>query len=120
MRTEDEILKTCHTIAVVGLSPDPSRPSHRVAQYMMQCGYNIIPVNPMCKDIIGVVSYPKLTDIPCPIEVVDVFRRSEEAPAIVEDAIKIKAKAVWLQEGVIHEEAAKKAKAAGLLFVEDE
>ena len=120
MTTEEEILKTCHTIAVVGLSPDPSRPSYRVAQYMLRSGYNIIPVNPMCKEVLGLVCYPKLTDVPCPVDAVDVFRRSEEAPAIVEDAIKIKAKAVWLQEGVLHEEAAKKAKEAGLLFVEDE
>jgi predicted CoA-binding protein len=119
MSTEEKILKTCHTIAVVGLSDNPSRPSYNVARYMLDSGYTIIPVNPMCKEVFGLVSYPKLTDIPCPVDAVDVFRRSEEVPAIVDDAIKIEAKAVWLQEGIVHEKAGKKAKEAGLLFVED-
>ncbi len=119
MSTEEEILKTCHTIAVVGLSDNPSRPSNSATKYMMRAGYDIILVNPMVKEVFGLVSYPRLTDIPCPVDVVDVFRRSEEVPPIVEDAIKIKAKAVWLQEGVMHEEAGKRARAAGLMFVED-
>jgi predicted CoA-binding protein len=119
MSTEAEILKTCHTIAVVGLSPDPARPSYAVARYMKRAGYCIIPVNPAVKEVLGEVCYPDLASIPVPVDVVDVFRRSENVPPIVENAIKIKAKAVWLQEGVVSEEAARRAKAAGLLFVED-
>jgi predicted CoA-binding protein len=119
MRTEDEILKTCHIIAVVGLSPDPNRPSNRVSAYMMSCGYKIIPVNPTCKEVLGLVSYAKLSDIPVPVDAVNVFRRSEEVPAIIDDAIQIKAKAVWLQEDIKSKDEGKKAKEAGLLFVED-
>jgi predicted CoA-binding protein len=120
VNTIEEILRTCHTIAVVGLSPDPDRTSYRVADYMRQAGYNIIPVNPMCKEVFGNVSYPKLTDIPVPVDAVNVFRRPEEVPAIVADAIKIKAKAIWLQEGITSEEGRKMARAAGLLFVADQ
>ncbi len=119
MSVEAEILKMSHTIAVVGLSPDPGRPSNRVAQYLIRAGYRVIPVNPMVKEVLGMVSYPSLTAVPEPVDMVDVFRRSEEALPIIEDAIKIKAKAVWLQEGVFSEEGAKRAKAAGLLFTED-
>ena len=120
MNTEAEILKIGKNIAVVGISPDPGRPSHQVSRYMRQCGYNIIHVNPMCKEVFGLVCYPKLSDVPAPVDIVNVFRRSEEAPAIVEDAVKIKAKAVWLQEGVVSDAARKRAEEAGLLFIEDE
>lgn len=119
MSTKSQILETGHTIAVVGLSPDPARPSHAVARYMKRAGYCIIPVNPAVKEVLGEVCYPDLASIPVPVDVVDVFRRSEHVPPIVDEAIKIKAKAVWLQEGVINEEATERAKAAGLLFVED-
>ena len=119
MRTEEQILKECHTIAVVGISPDPERPSHHVAQYMKRAGYKIIPVNPNVKEVLGEICYPSLSDVPGPVEIVDVFRRSDAVVPIIDEAIKKKAKAVWLQEGVISEEAKKKAKAAGLDYVED-
>jgi predicted CoA-binding protein len=119
MSTEAEILKTYHTIAVVGLSPNPERPSNHVAKYMMRAGYKIIPVNPTVKEVLGMTSYPSLSAVPEPVEIVDVFRRSEEVLPVIDEAIKIKAKAIWLQEGVMSEEAAKRVKAAGLLFVED-
>jgi predicted CoA-binding protein len=104
---------------VVGLSPDEGRPSHGVARYLKEHGYHIIPVNPGAKEILGEVCYPDLSSIPEPVETVDIFRRSETVPPIVEEAIKIKAKAVWLQEGVINEAAAKRAREAGLLVVMD-
>jgi len=119
MSNETEILKKCHTIAVVGLSPDPDRPSHSVARYLKKAGYRIIPVNPAVKEVLGEVCYAHLSDIPEPVDVVDVFRRSSEVKPVVEAAIKIKAKAVWLQEGVIDEAAAKKAREAGLQVVMD-
>ncbi len=118
MSTEAEILKF-RTVAVVGLSPDPDRPSYRVARSLQKHGYRIIPVNPNVKEVLGEVSYPDLTSIPEPVETVNIFRRSEAVPPIVEEAIKIKAKAVWMQEGVINESAAKRAREAGLLVVMD-
>ena len=119
MSTEKEILKSSRTIAVVGLSPKPDRPSYRVAGYLQKQGYKIIPVNPTTKEILGEPSYPDLSSIPEPVDVVDIFRRPEEMPAIVEEAIKKGVKAVWMQEGVINEEAATRAKDAGLLVVMD-
>lgn len=119
MRTEEQILKECHTIAVVGLSPNPERPSHHVAQFMMRAGYKIIPVNPMVKEVLGQVCYPSLLDIPEPVEVVDVFRRSEVVLPIIDQAIKKGARAIWLQEGVESDEAEKRAREAGMLFVQD-
>lgn len=106
-------------MAVVGLSPKPERPSYRVASYLAEHGYNIIPVNPNVPQILGKTSYPNLSSIPETVEVVDIFRRSEEVMPIVEEAIEIGAKAVWLQEGIINEEAAAKAREAGLLVVMD-
>jgi predicted CoA-binding protein len=119
MSTEQDILKSSKVIAVVGLSPDPERPSNRVASYLKEHGYTIIPVNPKEEKILDEVSYSDITSIPIPVDVVDIFRRSEEVPAIVEDAIKIKTKAVWMQEGVINKEAAAHAREAGLLVVMD-
>lgn len=119
MGTEQDILKFSKVIAVVGLSPDPERPSYRVASYLKEQGYTIIPVNPTADKILGEVSYPDITSIPVSVDVVDIFRRSEEVPDIVEDAIKIKAKAVWMQEGVINKKAAACAREAGLLVVMD-
>ena len=119
MSTEEKILKSSRIIAVVGLSPKPDRPSYRVASYLKEQGYRIIPVNPQEKEMLGEPSYPDLGSIPEPVDVVDIFRRSEEVPAIVEEAIKIGAKAVWMQEGVINEKAAAKAREAGLLVVMD-
>ena len=119
MSTEAEILNSSRVIAVVGLTPKPDRPSYRVASYLKENGYKIVPVNPGAREILGELSYPDLSSIPEPVDVVDIFRRSEEVPAIVEKAIKIKAKAVWMQEGVINEEAAARAREEGLLVVMD-
>ena len=105
------------TIAVVGMSPKPERPSHYVAMYLIENGYEVIPVNPGHKKIAGITSYPSLLDIPKKVDVVDVFRRPEHVLLIVEAAIEIGAKALWLQDGVIHEEAADLAEKAGLLVV---
>ncbi len=106
-------------VAVVGLSSDPSRPSYGVANYLKRHGYQIIPVNPGEKEILGEQSYASLSDIPEPPEVVDVFRRSEYVADIVDEAIKAGAKAIWLQLGVIDEASARKAREAGLLVVMD-
>jgi len=119
MSTEEEILSSSQVVAVVGLSPKPNRPSYRVASYLKEQGYKIIPVNPKVKEILGETCYPDLASIPELIDVVDIFRRSEETPAIVEEAIRIRAKAVWMQEGVISEQAAARAREAGLLVVLD-
>jgi uncharacterized protein len=114
-----EILNNSRTIAVVGLSANPERPSHIVATYLKDKGYKVIPVNPGEKTILGETSYPDLASVPVKIDVVDIFRRSEDVPPIVRDAIKISAKTVWMQEGVINEEAAGEAKKAGLKVVMD-
>jgi len=119
MSTAEEILNFSRVIAVVGLSPKPDRPSYGVASYLKENGYKIIPVNPEVGEILGEVCYPDLSSIPEPVDVVDIFRRSEKVPAIVEEAIKIAAKAVWMQEGVINEPAAARAGEAGLLVVMD-
>jgi predicted CoA-binding protein len=119
MNTEETILKSSRVIAMVGLSSNPDRPSNGVACYLKEQGYKIIPVNPLENSVLGEVCYPDLESVPEPIDVVDIFRRSEYVPPIVEEAIKIKAKAVWMQEGVVNEPAAKKAREAGLLVVMD-
>lgn len=115
-----KILKESKTIAIVGLSPEPGRPSHRVAAYLKgKGGYKIIPVNPAVQSVLGEKSYPDLKAIPVKVDVVDIFRRPEFVQQIVEDAIKIGAKAVWMQEGIVHEEAARRARGAGLVVVMD-
>ena len=119
MSIEEDILSESKTIAVVGLSPKTNRPSHEVAEYLQQQGYKIIPVNPRATEILGEKSYPDLTSISVKVDLVDVFRRSEDIPPIVEEAIRIGAKAVWIQEGIISEEAAARAMNAGLLVVMD-
>ena len=119
MSTEEQILNFSRVVAVVGLSPDPDRPSYNVARYLKQNGYKVIPVNPFAGEILGEVCYPDLGSIPEPVDVVDVFRRSKVVAGIVEEAIKIGAKAVWMQEGVINEKAAAQAREAGLLVVMD-
>ncbi len=119
MSTEEEILNSSRVVAVVGLSEKADRPSYIVASYLKQNGYKIIPVNPKAGEILGEVCYPDLGSIPEPVDVVDIFRRAEEVPAIVEEVIKMGAKAVWMQEGVINEQAAARAKEAGLLVVMD-
>jgi uncharacterized protein len=114
-----KILKQTRTIAVVGLSSDPSRPSYSVSSYMQSNGYRIIPVNPNESEVLGEKSYSSLTEVPVSIDLVDIFRRSEEAGAHVDEAISVGAQAVWLQEGVIDDDAASKAQSAGLDVVMD-
>jgi uncharacterized protein len=114
-----KILEDCRTIAVVGLSSNPGRASNGVAGYMKRNGYRVIPVNPNEEQVFGEKSYPSLADVPFEVDLVDVFRRSEEAGRVVDEAIEIGAKAVWLQDGVIDHAAAKRAHDAGLLVVMD-
>ncbi len=111
------ILKETHVIAVVGLSPKPERPSYGVSAYMQQQGYQIIPVNPGQKEILGEKVYPSLLDIPTPIDMVNIFREPNAVPEIVDQAIAKKAKVIWMQEGIVHNEAADKARDAGLKVV---
>jgi hypothetical protein len=117
--TIKEMLETYHTIAVVGLSSRPHRASHGVSRYMQRQGYRIIPVNPMETEVLGERAYPSLDDVPETFEIVDIFRRPEFVPDIVEAAIRRKAKVIWMQQGVIHEAAAERARAAGLEVVMD-
>jgi predicted CoA-binding protein len=105
------------TIVVIGFSPKPERPSHYVAMYLKENGYTIIPVNPGHNEIAGITCYPDLKSIPKSIDVVDIFRRSEFIPSIVDSAISMGVKAIWMQDHVIHEEAAQKAEDAGLMVV---
>jgi len=114
-----DILEQYHNLVVVGLSAKPSRPSNGVSAYMKARGYRIVPVNPNEKSILGERAYPSLEDVPIPIEVIVVFRRPEHVPEIVEIAIRKGAKAIWLQEGVVHEAAARHAREAGLEVVQD-
>ena len=115
----DAILRSCRTIAVVGLSSRRFRPSYGVAEYMQKAGYRIIPVNPNESEVLGEKCYPDLDSVPGSIDIVDIFRRSECVPEIVEAAIRKGATAVWMQEGVIHEQAARRAEAAGLTVFMD-
>jgi len=119
MSLEADILNKYRNVAVVGASSNPERPSHRVVSYLMKHGYHVMPVNPNEQKILGKTSYPNLSSIPEKVEVVDIFRRPEDVMPIVDEAIKIGAKVVWMQEGVINEEAAAKAGEAGLLVVMD-
>lgn len=115
----ERILREARTVAVVGLSPRPERPSYGVASYLQQQGYRIIPVNPTVDQVLGERSYPDLKSVPERIDVVDIFRRSEEVPAVVEEAIQVGARVIWMQEGVINEAAAARAREAGLEVVMD-
>jgi len=117
--TIQRIIDACRTIAVVGLSSDPSRPSNSVSSYMIRQGYNVIPVNPNETEVFGKKSYRNLAAVPEGVQLVNIFRRSEEAGTAVDQAIAVGAKAVWLQEGVIDREAAQRASEAGLLVVID-
>ena len=117
--TIPELLRTSRTIAVVGLSSKRFRASYGVTEYMQSNGFRIIPVNPLETTVLGERSYPNLDAVPDRVDIVDIFRRSEFVPEIVEAAIRIGARAVWMQEGVIHEAAAKRARAAGLMVVMD-
>jgi uncharacterized protein len=114
-----EILRKYKTIAVVGLSSDPMRPSHGVAEYLQRAGYRTIPVNPNETKVLGEKSYARLEDVPEKIEIVDVFRRPEEVGPAADGAIRVGAKVLWLQLGVLNERAAEKARAAGLTVVMD-
>lgn len=114
-----KILKEYKTIAVVGLSPKEGRPSHQVAKYLKSRGYKIIPVNPNATEIFGKKCYPDLKSIPERIDIVDIFRRSEDVPPIVDEAIAIGIRVVWMQEGIINDEAAERARKAGLEVVMD-
>lgn len=114
-----EILKKYKTIAVVGLSSNPGRPSYGVTEYMQSAGYRIIPVNPNETDVLGEKSWARLEDVPEKIGIVDVFRRAENVPAVVESAIRVGAEVVWMQLGIEHAAAAARARAAGLIVVED-
>ena len=117
--TISELLRTGRTIAVVGLSNRRTRPSYSVSEYMQAQGYRIIPVNPLVTEVLGETAYPRLEDVPDHVDIVDIFRRSEFVPDIVESAIRVGAGAVWMQEGVIHEEAARRAREARLMVVMD-
>jgi len=119
MRSIAEILRSAHTIAVVGLSGKRYRPSYGVAEYMQRAGYHIIPVNPEESEVLGEKAYPDLDSVPEAIDIVDIFRRSEFVPDIVAAAIRKGAKTVWMQENVIHEDAARRAQEAGLDVVMD-
>lgn len=117
--TIQKILTESKTIAVVGLSSNPGRASYGVSRYMQQRGYRIIPVNPNESQVLGETAYPSLSAVPEPFDLVNIFRRAEEAGAIVDEAIRLSVKAVWLQEDVIDEAAAQRALDAGLLVVMD-
>ena len=119
IKVEEEILNSSRVVAVVGLSARRDRPSYRVAAYLKTQGYRIIPVNPAESEILEELCYPDLDSIPESVDVVDIFRRSEEVLPIVKEAIRVGAKAVWMQEGVINEEAAARAREAGLTVVMD-
>jgi uncharacterized protein len=114
-----QILQTSRVIAVVGLSNRQHRPSYGVARYLQSAGYRVIPVNPSETEVLGEKCYARLEDIPEHVDIVDIFRRSEFVPEIVESAIAIGARAVWMQEGVMHPEAAERARVAGLLVIMD-
>ena len=120
--TSEETRKLLHQvrrIAVVGLSPKPHRDSHRVARYLLERGYDVVPVYPREESILGRPVYRRLQDVPAPVDLVDVFRRSEELPAVVDDALAAGVRALWFQLGCIHEEAAQRAVEAGCTVVMD-
>ncbi len=114
-----ELLVHSKRIAVVGLSDQPSRPSYGVAQYLQRHGYTIVPVNPFVQTVLGEQAYPNLHSIPGPIDIVDIFRRSDQVGPVVDEAIAVGAKAVWMQLGVVDEQAAQRAREAGLAAVVD-
>ena len=116
----EEQLRNSQTIAVVGLSDNPDRFSYRVAKYMQDQGYRIIPVNPMLEEVLGEKSYPDLNAVPDPIDMVDIFRRSELVAPVVDQAIEVKAKYIWMQDGVIDQKSADKAEQAGIPVVMDD
>ncbi len=114
-----QLLKSAKTIAVAGLSDNPMRVSYHVSEYMQSQGYRIVPVNPLIEESLGEKAYPTLSEVPEKIDIVNVFRRSEFVPEVVEEAIRLRVPAIWMQEGVVHEGAAEKARAAGIFVVMD-
>ena len=114
-----ELLKKYKTIAVVGLSSNPMRPSFGVTEYMQEAGYRIIPVNPNETEVLGEKSYARLEEVPEKVDIVNIFRRAEDVPPVVESAIRIGAKVVWMQSGIENGESAERARAAGLTVIED-
>jgi predicted CoA-binding protein len=114
-----DLLRRYRRVAVVGLSNKPDRPSHGVAAYLKRVGYDIVPVNPTIEAALGLPAVPSVRDVTPPAEIVDVFRRPEDVPSVVDDAIAAGAKVLWLQLGIVNEPAAEKARAAGLTVVQD-
>lgn len=114
-----KLLRSARRIAVVGASPNPERDSHKITKYLIEAGYDVIPVNPGQDEVLGRKCYPDVASIPDPVDIVDIFRRPEHVPPIADEAIAAKAKALWMQLGVGHPEAAKKASEAGLQVVAD-
>ncbi len=119
MIIEDKILTEYRTVALVGASPTPDRPSYKVFKYLSEHGFKVIPINPNTAEVMDTQCYPDLTAIPIQVEVVDIFRSASDLMPTVDEAIKVGAKAVWMQEGIVNEEAASKARKAGLLVVMD-
>ncbi|MEI6804371.1 MAG: CoA-binding protein [Burkholderiales bacterium] len=117
--TLQRVLTSSRTLAVVGLSDNPARASHYVAKYMQQHGYRVVPVNPRCAEILGEKCYPDLRAIPFAVDMVDVFRNAADCPPIAHDAVAIDAKVLWLQSGIVSQEAQHIAEAAGLTVVMD-
>ena len=113
------LLKRVRTIAVVGLSPNPGRPSHGVSRYLQERGYTVIPIHPAAREVLGQPAYRRLADVPVPIDLVDVFRRAEAIPAVVDECLDLGLKAIWIQDGIINESAAERARAAGMMVVMD-
>jgi len=113
------LLQTVKTIAVVGLSPQPARPSYRVAQAMQRYGFRIVPVRPLVDEVLGEKAYASLADIPFPVDLVDVFRAAEHVPAIVGQCLALHFPSIWIQEGIVHEAAAREAQAGGMTVVMD-
>ncbi|MCB0168128.1 MAG: CoA-binding protein [Anaerolineae bacterium] len=119
LEDKKQILNSTHTLAVVGLSASKTRPGYTVSKYMQEAGYRIIPVNPNLEEALGEKAYPDLRSVPEPVDMVLIFRRSEHIPPVVDDAIEIGAKVVWMQLGLVNEAAAQKARAAGLVVIQD-
>ncbi len=113
------IITSCRSIAVVGFSPKENRPSHMVGKYLMEAGFRVYPVNPGVSEILGHVCYPDLASLPEPVDIVDIFRRSDDIVPIVKAAIAVRAKVIWMQQGIVNKEAATLAEAAGLQVVMD-
>ena len=114
-----EILERYRTVAVVGLSTNPAKDAHQVPRFVQAQGYRVIPVNPFADEVLGEKAYPKLGEIPFPIDIVVIFRPSEEVPGVVDEALETQARVIWMQSGIRHEEAARKARRSGMKVVQD-